>query len=88
MSDIVTADGKALNEGSVVAVENWMDSLQRNYAYVVFSRSMSIYTSYYGTPPGYAQLASAVQDRYGWTVVYRNADATVYQFQIVSPNSQ
>jgi len=80
-------DGKPLNEGSVVGVESWLDSLKDHYAYVVFSRSMNAFASYYTTAPGYAQLASAVRDRYGWTAVYRNADTTIYQFLIVPPGS-
>jgi hypothetical protein len=87
VTNALSADGKPINEGSVAAVEAWLDSLKGSYAYVVFSRSMNVYASYYSAPRGYAQLASAVRDRYGWTVVYHNADATIYRFQIVSPGS-
>lgn len=87
MSDVFVADGKPLNEGNAAAVENWINSLKASYAYVVFSRSMNAFVSYYSTPQGYAHLASAVRDRYGWTAVYRNADTTIYQFQIVPPGS-
>lgn len=83
VTNALGADRRPLNEGSVTAVEAWINSLKGSYAYVVFSRSMSAYVSYYSTPRGYAQLASAVRDRYGWTVVYRNADATIYRFRIV-----
>jgi hypothetical protein len=83
----VGADHKPLDVGSAVAVESWLNHLKDSYAYVVFSRSLAAYASYFGTPQGYARLATAVQHRYGWNVVYRNADATVYQFQIASPGS-
>lgn len=79
------ANGKLINEGNVLAVESWINSLKGTYAYVVFSRGMAAYASYYSAPQGYAQLANAVRGRYGWNVVYRNADATVYQYRIVSP---
>jgi hypothetical protein len=76
--------GRRVDEGSADQVEIWLDGLKVKYAYVVFSRSMGIDATYHGTPQGYAQLASGVRNRYGWTVVYRNADTTIYQFQIVS----
>jgi hypothetical protein len=80
-------NGKPLNESNVVAVEAWLDSLQGSYAYVVFGPSMNDFVNYYGAPQGYAQLASEVRDRYGWTVVYHNTDTTIYQFQIVPSGS-
>lgn len=90
LHDIINArgaHGKPINEGNVLAVEAWINSLKGTYAYVVFSRGMEAYASYYSAPQGYSQLASTVRDRYGWTVVYRNADTTIYQYRIVSPGS-
>jgi hypothetical protein len=77
------ANGKLIDEGNVLAVEDWINSLKRAYAYVVFSRGMAAYAAYYSAPQGYAQLANAVRDRYGWTVVYRNTETIIYQYQIV-----
>ena len=95
MTAALAANGKPLDEGSVIAVESWLDSLNNQYAYIVFSQSMNAYASYYSAPQGYTQLASAVRDRYGWTVVYHNADTIIYQFRIVAgaqpsiqPNNQ
>ena len=85
MASAMGAKGKLLDESNVVAVENWLDTLKGQYAYVVFSSSMNGYVSYYGTPPGYAQLEKAVRSRYGWTVAYQNADTTIYLFQIFPP---
>jgi hypothetical protein len=83
MSSPIGEEGKSLNEGNVIAVESWLDSLKAQYAYVVFSRSMNDYASYYGVSQGYPYLAGAVSNRYGWPVVYRNADTTIYRFLIV-----
>jgi hypothetical protein len=68
-----------LDEADVPEVEAWIDSLGSRNAYVVFSRSMAAYTTYFGAPQGYAQLASAVRSTPGWSVVYRNADTTIYR---------
>jgi hypothetical protein len=87
MTSVLGADRKPLKEGNVLAVESWLDSLKAHYAYVVFSRGMDAYYSYYSMPQGYAQLASAVRERYGWNVVYSNADATIYRFLIVPPGA-
>jgi hypothetical protein len=83
MTNAVGADKKPLNVSNVANVEAWINRLKGTYAYVVFSRSTSAYASYFSAPQGYAQLVSAVQHRYGWTVVYHNADTTIYQFLIV-----
>jgi hypothetical protein len=85
MTSVLGADRKPLKEGNVLAVESWLNSLQAHYAYVVFSRGMSAYYSYYSMPQGFAQLVSGVRDRYGWNVVYSNADTTIYRYLIVPP---
>ena len=68
-----------LDEADVAEVEAWIDSLGSRNAYVVFSRSMAAYATYFDAPYGYTQLASAVRSSPGWSVVYRNADTTIYQ---------
>ena len=68
-----------LDEGNVYDVTAWIDSLGHATAYVVFSRSMAAYATYFGAPQGYAQLAGSVQNILGWSVVYRNADTTIYR---------
>ena len=67
-----------LDEGNVEDVAAWIDSLKHRSAYVVFSRSMAAYATSFGAPRGYAQLAGGVQNRPGWSVVYRDADTTIY----------
>jgi hypothetical protein len=71
-----------LDEADVAEVEAWIDSLGRRNAYVVFSRSMAMYATYFDAPHGYAQLASAIRSRQGWSVVYRNADTTIYRLHM------
>ena len=71
-----------LDEADVSAVEAWIASLGYRSAYVVFSRSMAAYTDYFGAPRGYSQLVSTVRDRPGWSVVYRNADVTIYRVRV------
>jgi hypothetical protein len=70
-----------LDEGNVYQVEAWIGSLGHTGAYVVFSRSMAAYTRYFGAPQGYARLASAARNRPTWSVVYQNADATIYRVE-------
>lgn len=83
----VNAQGKPLNEANLTAVESAIDSFKGNYAYVVFSQSMSLFAAYDSTAPGYAQLASTVRNRYGWNLVFHNADTSIYQFQIIPPGT-
>lgn len=71
-----------LDEGSVTEVENWIASLGHGGAYVVFSRSMAEYASYFGYPQGYDQLASIVGDRSSWQLVYGNADVAIYRVTV------
>jgi hypothetical protein len=71
-----------LDEANVTDVETWINSLGRRNAYVVFSRSMAAYATYFDAPLGYAQLARAVQGRQGWSVVYRNDDTIIYRVTV------
>jgi len=71
-----------LNEADVSAVEAWIASLGYRSAYVVFSRSMAAYVGYFGAPRGYSQLVNTVRGRPGWSVVYRNADVTIYRVRV------
>jgi hypothetical protein len=71
-----------LDEASVDDVEAWIESLGYRNTYVVFSRSMAAYASYFDDPRGYAQLASAVRNSPGWLVVYRNADTIIYRVHL------
>ena len=66
----------------MASVEAWIASLGHHSVYVVFSRSMAAYVDYFGTPQGYAQLRSAIAARPGWSVVYRNADTTIYRVNL------
>ena len=67
------------NEASTIQVEQWLASFGHHDIFVVFSRSMATYADFFGAPQGYAQLENAVQSTVGWSVVYRNADATIYR---------
>jgi hypothetical protein len=71
-----------INEASLAQVEMWLDTFNKSSAYVVFSRSMAAYSSYFGAPAGYGQLAAEVRTSPGWQVVYRNADTVIYQVSL------
>jgi hypothetical protein len=71
--------GSWLDEGSLGDVQQWIDSLGHPSAYVVFSKSMENYASYFGYPRGYEQLAKAVAADSAWRVVYRNVDVVIYR---------
>ena len=68
-----------LDEANLGDVQQWIDSLGHPSAYVVFSKSMANYASYFGYPTGYGQLAKAVAADSAWQVVYRNADVVIYR---------
>jgi hypothetical protein len=67
-----------VNEADINQVEGWMTSLGHSIAYVVFSRSMAEYVNFTGLPNGYVQLVNTARSRPAWSVVYRNADVTIY----------
>ena len=71
-----------LSESNVPEVEKWLASFGNRDIFVVFSRSMAAYATYFGAPHGYAQLANAAQSTIGWSVVYRNADTTIYRVSV------
>ncbi len=71
-----------LDESNMAQVEEWLASFGQHDIFVVFSRSMAAYTDYFGAPHGYAQLAKAAQSTIGWSVVYRNADTTIYRVSV------
>lgn len=69
----------SINEGNLGEVQRWIASFGHHSAYVVFSRSMAAYADFYGAPYGYAHLVNAVRGTPGWSVVYSNADVTIYR---------
>jgi hypothetical protein len=71
-----------LKEGDLTAVDQWLASFQNDNDYVVFSNGMQNYRTYFGVPLGYSQLVSEVALAPGWSVVYRNADTTIYRVQV------
>ncbi len=68
-----------LNEGNLPEVKRWIGGLGHHDAYVVLSRSMSADAAYFGAPLGYDKLVSEIPTALGGSVVYRNADATIYR---------
>ena len=66
----------------VNGVEAWIESFGNRSVYVVFSSSMAAYATYFNSPRDYAQLATAVQSTPGWSVVFRNADTTIYRVHL------
>jgi hypothetical protein len=68
-----------LDENNLAQVRSWIDSLGHQTAYVVVSRSMGDDARYYGAPSGYEKLASEIPTKLGGSVVYHNADSTIYR---------
>jgi hypothetical protein len=71
-----------LDEGNVSEVESWIAGLGHQSAYVVVSHGMAAYANYFGAPTGFTRLAAAAPTAPGWTVVYRNADVTIYRLTV------
>jgi hypothetical protein len=71
-----------LNEGSLLDVEQWLAAQGHASVYVVFTRSMANYASYFGYPTGYQALAKAVTDSPRWHAVYRAADVAIYKVTV------
>jgi hypothetical protein len=67
---------------NVNRVKAWIDSFGYQSVYVVFSSSMAANATYFDSPSDYAQLASAVKSTPEWSVVYRNADTTIYRVHV------
>jgi hypothetical protein len=63
-------------------VQAWIGSYSRASTYVVFSRSMAAYSTYFGYPQGYLSLENAIRSSPAWRVVYRNADAVIYRVTV------
>ena len=68
-----------MNEADIDAVERWVARFHDGSTYVVFSRTMHGYAEFFGAPKGYDELAAGVRSRLGWTVVFQNADTTIYR---------
>jgi hypothetical protein len=66
-------------------VRRWLDSLGYRRAYVISSRSMVTHAQYFGMPSHYSQLIDAVLDKPGWSVLYSNADTTIYRVRLPIP---
>jgi hypothetical protein len=71
-----------LDEGNVSEVESWIAGLGHRSAYVVLSHGMAAYANYFGAPTGFTNLAQTLPTAPGWTVVYRNADVTIYRLTV------
>jgi hypothetical protein len=61
-------------------LERWVAGLGPDPAYLVLSRTMTAYASYYGFPDGLASLRANLAASPRWTPVYRNADVVIYRF--------
>jgi hypothetical protein len=79
-----TQEGKS-SEANQAQVRRWLDSLGYRRAYIISSRSMAAHADYFGTPLHYSQLIDAVLDRPGWSILYRNADTTIYRVRLPIP---
>ena len=71
-----------MNEDDLPQVESWIAGLGHQTAYIVVSRSMNSSADYYGAPKGYAELVSTIPTALRGSVIYRNADATIYRLNL------
>jgi hypothetical protein len=74
-----------INLNNVGEVQEWLASQGYRTAYVVFSQSMAEEANWAGKPYGYAQLVNAVRSSPGWSIVYRNTNATIYRVRFPVP---
>lgn len=72
-----------LDESNPAQVQSWIASQGHDTAYIVVSRSMSASAAYFGAPSGYENLVSAIPNELGGSVVYHNADTTIYRLAVV-----
>jgi hypothetical protein len=68
-----------LDEGNLAAVKSWIRGLGHQTAYIVASRSIAANAAYFGGPRGYEKLAAAIPTALGGSVVYHDADTTIYR---------
>jgi hypothetical protein len=71
-----------LDESNLPAVKSWITTLGHSTAYIVVSKSMSASAAYYGAPQGYEKLVSTIPSTLGGSVVYHNADTTIYRLAV------
>jgi hypothetical protein len=71
-----------LDEGNLAQVKSWIADLGHRSAYIVVSRSMSASADYFGAPRGYEKLVSEIPTALGGSVVYHNADTTIYRVTV------
>ena len=71
-----------LTDADLPAIEKWIASFHNSNTYVVFSRRENAYAVYFDNPSGMGKLEKEVAYAPGWTVVYRNSDATIYRVMI------
>ena len=77
-----------LDEADLPQVKSWIASLGQQTAYVVVSRSMNASAAYYGAPKGYTKLVSAIPTALHGSVIYRNADATIYRVNLAADDAR
>lgn len=71
-----------LTDADLPAIENWIASFNNSNTYVIFTRRENAYAVYYDNPSGMGKLEKEVAHAPGWTVVYHNSDATIYQVMV------
>jgi len=71
-----------MDEGDVRQVRSWVAGLGYRTAYVVVSRSMNAWASFYGEPRGYPKLVGELSTTMHATVVYRNQSTTIYRIGV------
>jgi hypothetical protein len=81
--DFPLEPGKAwLTDADLPAIEKWIASFHNSNTYVIFTRRENAYAVYFDNPSGMGKLEKDVAHAPGWTVVYRNSDATIYRVMV------
>ena len=75
--------GAWMDEARLAEVDYWIaDDLGYRTAYVVVSRGMYYWVDFYGTPKGFVQMARELPTAPDWSVVFANADVTIYRWSL------
>ena len=73
-----------LDAGDLPEVNSWTASLSGKEKFLVLSRSMVAYSSFFGFPRDTARLEAELPSSPDWTLYFKNADVTIYHFTPVA----
>jgi hypothetical protein len=83
MPSYVLLGGRArLNQADLDEVDSWVASLGHRSVYVVVSRSMYLWSEFYGSQTGFLRMVREMPTTPRWAVAYSNADVTIYRLDL------